>query len=319
MFEHDADSRQLIASTTKIMTAIVVIEACDLDEEVTIMPEAVGIEGSSMYLKRGEALTIYELLLGMMLHSGNDAAVALALHCDGSVEAFAERMNTMAERLGLTQSHFANPNGLDDEQNYASARDLAALAAYALENDTFREIVSTKSATAGGRSLTNHNKLLWRVDGAIGVKTGYTRSAGRILVGAAERDGRRLVSVTINAPNDWSDHAEMLEYGFSAYTVRKVIRDGETVADVPVIYGDRPSVDAVAAIPFCYALSVEEQPELVLHLPRFLFAPVEQGAAAGTADIVLNGRILGSVSLVWAESVYEPAEEPGFWRKIFGG
>lgn len=319
LYEKNADSKQLIASTTKIMTAIVVLEACDINETVTVMPEAVGIEGSSMYLESGEILTVRELLLGMMLHSGNDAATALALHCDGAMESFVERMNLTAERLGMAQSHFANPHGLDHEQNYSTARDLARLSAYAMENTTFCEIVSAKSAVAGGRTLTNHNKLLWRVEGAIGVKTGYTRSAGRILVGAAERNGRRLISVTINAPNDWSDHESLFEFGFSSYALRSILAEGEKVSSVSVLGGDRDFADIVSSKSFSYVLSEGETPELVLHLPRFRFAPIERGTMAGSADVVLNGVILETVPLVWADSVYEPTEDRGLLGKVFGG
>lgn len=219
LYERAADTRSLIASTTKIMTALVVAEHCDLSETVQIPTEAVGVEGSSLYLKAGEVLTVQELLYGLMLQSGNDAAVALAIHCSQSVEGFAARMNEKARELKLTGTHFDNPNGLDDENNYSTARDLALLTFHALENPIFSEVVCTKTVTiSGGRQLTNHNKLLWRYDGCIGVKTGYTMAAGRILVSAAERGGRRLIVVTIGAPDDWNDHAKLLDYGFSITT-----------------------------------------------------------------------------------------------------
>ena len=198
LYAHNADQPGLIASTTKIMTALLVAEQCNPDARVKIPPEATGIEGSSMYLTAGEVLTVRDLLYGLMLHSGNDAAVALAIFCAGDVGAFVDRMNQRAGQLGLRQTEFANPNGLDSEHNRSTARDLAWLAACALENDLFREVVSTRTYTNGLRTMTNHNKLLWRYEGAIGVKTGYTRAAGRILVSAAERDGRRLVAVTMS-------------------------------------------------------------------------------------------------------------------------
>ena len=194
LYEKDADSRSLIASTTKIMTALVVCEQCNVLDQMRIPKEAVGIEGSSMYLKEGEVLTIQELLYGLMLQSGNDAAVALAIYCGGTVGGFAELMNDKARVLGMTGSHFENPNGLDAPGHYSTARDLAILASYAMENPIFARTVSTKQVTVGNRCLTNHNKLLWQVDGADGVKTGYTKAAGRILVSSALRDGRRLIS-----------------------------------------------------------------------------------------------------------------------------
>lgn len=214
VFEKNADEPGLIASTTKIMTALLICESEDLSREVTVPDAAVGIEGSSLYLQKGERLTVEALLYGMMLHSGNDAAAALAILSAGSVERFVERMNLRARGLWLPDIHFANPSGLDDEGNYASARSLALLTAEAMKNERFRTVVGTKTAVYGGRSLTNHNKLLWQYPGALGVKTGYTKQAGRILVSCAERNGRRLVCVTMNDPDDWRDHKALLDYGF---------------------------------------------------------------------------------------------------------
>ena len=206
LFSQNPDRRSLIASTTKIMTALIVCEQCNVLDRMRIPREAVGIEGSSMYLKEGEVLTLQELLYGLMLSSGNDAAVALAIYCGGTVEGFAELMNDKARVLGMTGTHFENPNGLDSPGHYSTARDLAVLAAYAMENPIFAKTVSTKTVCAGNRALRNHNKLLWMLEGADGVKTGYTKAAGRILVSSATRDGRRLIAVTLDDPNDWQDH-----------------------------------------------------------------------------------------------------------------
>ena len=215
LYERNGDQRALIASTTKIMTGLLVCEAGDLDRTVTVPETAAGTEGSSMYLKSGETLTRCELLYGMMLHSGNDAALTLAISISGSEAAFVRQMNRRACALNLTQTHFANPHGLDSGENYSTALDLARLAQAALQNEQFRAVVSTKTITCAGRTLTNHNKLLWRYDGCIGVKTGYTRHAGRILVSAAERGGRMLIAVTISDPDDWRDHVSLLDYGFA--------------------------------------------------------------------------------------------------------
>ena len=215
LYEKNGDQRALIASTTKIMTGLLVCEAGDLDRTVTVPETAAGTEGSSMYLKSGETLTRRELLYGMMLHSGNDAALTLAISVSGSEAAFVRQMNWRACALNLTQTHFANPHGLDSGENYSTALDLARLAQAALQNEQFRAVVSTKTITCAGRTLTNHNKLLWRYDGCIGVKTGYTRHAGRILVSAAERGGRMLIAVTISDPDDWRDHVSLLDYGFA--------------------------------------------------------------------------------------------------------
>ena len=165
--------------------------------------------------EKDETLTRRDLLYGMMLHSGNDAALTLAISVSGSEAAFVRQMNLRARALGLTQTHFANPHGLDSGENYSTALDLAHLAQAALQNAQLRAVVSTKTAVCAGRTLTNHNKLLWRYDGCIGVKTGYTRHAGRILVSAAERDGRMLIAVTISDPDDWRDHTALLDYGFA--------------------------------------------------------------------------------------------------------
>jgi len=190
-FARNASEHALIASTTKIMTGLLIAEDCDPDAVVTVPQEAVGIEGSSLYLKAGEQLTVRALLYGLLLHSGNDAAVALAIYCGGTVEGFVARMNDKARTLGLKDTHFANPNGLDAPDHYSSAADLAALGAYAMENPIFAKTVSTKTVQAGGRALRNHNKLLWLLPGAEGIKTGFTKAAGRILVSSAQRQGRR--------------------------------------------------------------------------------------------------------------------------------
>lgn len=252
-YEKNADVPSLIASTTKIMTGLLVCENCDLDEKVTVPQEAVGIEGSSVYLRAGETLTVRDLLYGMLLQSGNDAATALALHLSGSVEAFAEQMNKKVCELGLTNTHFANPHGLDDEGNYGSARDLATLTAYALKNPDFAQAVSTKSYRVGERCFVNHNKLLWRCEGAIGVKTGYTKKAGRILVSAAERNGRTLICVTVSAPDDWNDHCKLYDYGFSQYEMTEIATQGKKVGTLPFVAEQTVSFPLLAGETVTYA------------------------------------------------------------------
>lgn len=218
LWQKNASERSLIASTTKIMTAFLVVQLCPMEGIVTVPNSAVGAEGSSVYLKAGEKLSVRELLYGLMLASGNDAALALAHYTCGSVGGFVRLMNWEAAHLGLHDTRFANPNGLDDENNYSTAFDLARLTAAALQNERFAEIVATRQAEiSGGRFLTNHNKLLWQYDGCIGVKTGFTKAAGRILVSAAERNGRTLIAVTIGDGNDWADHAALLDYGFEEH------------------------------------------------------------------------------------------------------
>lgn len=319
LFEKNADERSLIASTTKIMTALVVCEQCNVLDRMRIPKEAVGIEGSSMYLQEGEVLTIQELLYGLMLHSGNDAAVALAIYCGGTVEGFAEMMNDKARVLGMTQSHFENPNGLDSPGHYSTARDLAILASYAMENPIFYKTVSAKTVTVGNRYLRNHNKLLWQVEGADGVKTGYTKAAGRILVSSATRDGRRLIAVTINAPDDWRDHAALLEEGFSKFQVQRIVTAGDQVGTVEIAGGQAGAVEILATEDFDYAIAPEEEAELLFTGPGFVYAPVAQGADAGFAHVCIDGKSIGKVAVVYGETVeQERVEEKSFWQKLFG-
>lgn len=307
LYSHDPDKKAQIASTTKIMTGLLVAETCDLQAQVSVPKEAAGTEGSSMYLKAGEILTVRELLYGMMLHSGNDAAVTLAMYCAGSVAAFADKMNQKAEELKLSDTHFCNPHGLDEQDHYSTARDLAKLTAYALENDVFRQVVSTKSAVFGDRVLTNHNKLLWRYEGAIGVKTGYTKSAGRILVSAAERNGRRLIAVTINDPNDWHDHTAVLDYGFSQFSDTTLAEPGDILAEVPVISGAETAVDVVIDRGVTVPLAEGEQAELRLELPAFVYAPVLAGDRIGTAAVMIEGVEFMTIPIYFRFSVLEGA------------
>lgn len=317
LYEKSADERSLIASTTKIMTGLLICENCDLNAEFSIPAEAVGVEGSSLYLTQGEVCSVRELLYGMMLRSGNDAATALAIFCDGSIERFVARMNMRARELGLWGTHFENPSGLDAQEHYSTARDLAKLACAAMKNQTFHEVVSTKSVTIGSRTMTNHNKLLWRYDGASGIKTGYTRAAGRVLVSCAERDGRRLIAVTIDDPDDWNDHAALLDYGFDAFEARKVAVAGQTLAQLPVISGEQASVELVAGDTLVLPLLPEETIEIRILAPQMVFAPVLAGQA-GTAEVWCGGERLGEIPLYYRQPVAQVTAQRRF-RRIFGG
>ena len=316
LYEKAPDERSLIASTTKIMTALIICEQCNVLDRMRIPQEAVGIEGSSMYLQEGEVLTLQELLYGLMLSSGNDAAVALAIYCGGTVEGFAELMNDKVRDLGLKNTHFANPNGLDHPDHYSTARDLAVLAAYAMENPIFAKTVSTRSIKVGQRCLTNHNKLLRTVEGVDGVKTGFTKAAGRILVSSASRQGRRIIAVTIDDPNDWADHAAMLEDGFSRFRVQKVVTAGETVDTVEVLGGAGSQVQLLAAEDFSYALAPEEAMQLAVPGPGFVYAPAVEGADAGYAYVLIGGKAVGKVPLVFGQTVEQIREEKKLWQKI---
>ncbi len=317
-FSKNADTKRGMASTTKIMTAIVAIENGDLDKKTEIPSAAIGVEGSSLYLKKGESMTLRELLYGLMLRSANDAAEAIAIIIGGSVEGFAVLMNEKAEELGLVSTHFANPHGLSDESHYTTASELARLAAYALKNETFKEICSTKKANLpGNRLVVNHNKLLFSFEGACGVKTGFTKDSGRCLVSAAERNGVTLVAVTLNAPSDWKDHTDMLEYGFLEYEAVTLTNSGDILYRMPIIGGemDEVSVTAENNITVCLKKrrnSIVERIEII-H-PRF--APVYKGETLGRVVFTLDGREIGSSPLVATEYVGAREEKMTFFDKI---
>lgn len=289
IYEKNIDEKLPMASTTKIMTAISAIEEAEgrLDEVTEVSDKAAGVEGSSMYLEKGEKMTLRELLYGLMLPSGNDAAVAVSEVVCGSEEKFVELMNKKASEMGLENTHFANPNGLPDENHYSTARDMAKMTEYAMKNSVFAEIAGTKSYKISGegkaypRTLTNHNKLLKAYDGCNGVKTGFTKAAGRCLVTSAERDGMTLICVTLNAPDDWRDHTALLDYGFANYKMVELCSadipytsvkvTNSYITDVPLYpqYGVRlPLMDGED-----YAVSTEISDELE--------APVKQGEEAG--------------------------------------
>ena len=318
--ENHADERSLIASTTKIMTALVVCEQCNVLDRVRIPKAAVGIEGSSMYLREGEVLTVQQLLYGLMLHSGNDAAVALAIYCGGTVEGFAELMNDKARYLGLTGTHYVNPNGLDHPQHYSTARDLAILSAYAMQNPIFAKTVSAKAVTIGSRCLKNHNKLLWLLDGADGVKTGFTKAAGRILVSSATRNGRRLIAVTIHDRNDWQDHIDMLESGFRGFHIRQLVSAGEQVGTMKILSGAEKEVPILAQEDFFYAMADGEEATYAVQSPGFVYAPVTMGADAGFVYICIDENCVGKVPIIYGQTVeMEPEPKRHFWDVIFGG
>ena len=222
LYEKNGDRQMLIASTTKIMTALVVLEHAAPDDVITVTPDHMA-EGSSMYLRAGETVRVEELLYGLLLCSGNDAALVLT-ECAGGLTPFVALMNEKAAALGMAHTSFANPNGLDADGHYSTARDMAVLAAAAVENPTFRRICSSRSVTIGQRTMENHNRLLRQVEGCVGLKTGYTQAAGRTLVSCTERDGCRLVAVTLQDGNDWADHAALYDYGFRLTAPRRGVQ-----------------------------------------------------------------------------------------------
>lgn len=304
LFEKSAHQERAIASITKLMTALVAVEyGGALEEQVTIRPEWTGIEGSSLYLKAGEIVTLETLLYGLLLHSGNDAAVALAAHCAGSVDAFVDRMNERAAELDMEQSHFTNPNGLSEEGHYSTAHDMALLARACCENEIVAKIAATRSITLGTRTFTNHNKLLWRYEGCTGMKTGFTEAAGRTLVSSAQRNGRTLIAVTLNAPNDWADHAALFDYGFETYPRQILCRAGKTLSRIPVTGSMVPFVGAVTAQDVYYPLTAAESVRTELTLPDWVAAPVQEGMVLGTLSFYAGEQLIGQTDLLAKDSV----------------
>ena len=298
--QNEYDPR-LIASTTKIMTALIALEQCDPDTEVEIEPAWTGIEGSSMYLTPGQVMTIRDLLYGLMLASGNDAAVALACITAGDVESFAELMNERAAELGCEKTHFENPNGLDSDEHYSCARDLAFIAREAIQNEEFRRIVSTSSATVDGRTFTNHNRLLRECDGVFGVKTGYTEAAGRTLVTCCERGGVTLICVTLSDPDDWNDHEALYDWAYNEYAWYDTGQNAKW--QVPVIGGEAETVTVTASDTLSVPHTEDDTVETRVQLPSYVFPPIERGGIAGEIALYVNGEKSASVPLVFTESV----------------
>lgn len=327
LYSKNAGERLPMASTTKIMTAIVAIEKGDLERTYEIPQGAVGVEGSSIYLYAGERQSLGNLVYALMLESANDAAAAIAIIVGGSVEGFAEMMNKKAHELGLNDTHFDNPHGLDSAEHYTTAYDLAKISAYALKNNTFRDIASTRRATIplngteGIRLLINHNKMLRYYEGAVGVKTGFTRKSGRCLVSAAERRGLTLVAVTLNAPNDWSDHTRMLDFGFNHYVRLSLEEKGGHRMTIPVTGGDGEWVLLTNTEEIAVTLPKDHGDiSFVVEAPRFLYAPVKIGDVVGSIVYYSDGEVIGQSPLEAVTGVNAKKTGSFFlWlRRLFG-
>ena len=297
----NASEEKLIASTTKLMTALVAVENGDLSAAVKILPEWAAVEGSSMYLRPGESYTLYELLQGLMLASGNDAALALACAVAGDEESFVAMMNAQCETMGLTHTHFSNPHGLDADDHHSSAADLAAIMSRALENETLREIMGTRSCSIHGQVFENHNKLLRQCPGVNGGKTGYTTAAGRCLVTSCQRDGMELVCVTLSDPNDWRDHIALYDWAFGAFSCIS-IDAGETYAEIPVISGSQTSLDVTTAEDLSLCLPKDTSVSLRCDVPAFAFAPLKSGHTVGRLTVYADGLPAAELPLIWADS-----------------
>lgn len=332
LFEKDGHTPRPVASTTKIMTALLALEAAQErgDPLVDITQEMVAVEGSSMGLQAGDSISLTGLAAGMLLASGNDAANAAALYLDGSLESFAARMNQRAAALGMEDTHFVTPSGLDGEDaqglgHLSTAYDMALLARAALEDQAFRQLCSSPSLAVEFAepvkrvTYTNHNKLLAQYQGCVGVKTGFTKEAGRCLVSAAERDGALLIAVTLNAPNDWEDHTALLDYGFSQVEPYQ-LAGGDVRLTVPVVGSPEEAVSLRGSNGGEVTLPLGQgaQVERVVRVPKFLYAPVEAGEQMGEICWYLEGQLLGSAPLTAAGAAPLQEKAPSLWERLFG-
>ena len=324
LYQKDAHTKRAMASTTKIMTALVAAELCELDRVVSVNEGAVGVEGSSVYLYANERLTMYELLCAMLLESANDAAAAIAFEVGGSIEGFCDLMNQKAKALGLSDTHFTNPHGLYDAEHYTTAYELALIGAAALENEDIRKIVSTKKMTIGNvgttqRVLYNHNKMLSMYDGAIGLKTGFTKKSGRCLVSAATREGLTLIAVTLGAPDDWNDHRSMLDFGFDSFECATLAQKGGVACILDVMGGNETQV----ALVFARSLSITlpkgalSRVECVAETyTRNEFAPLPSGKRLGVASFYLDGKKIAEAELVSATEIKRIPLKKRFFHKL---
>lgn len=311
LYEKNAHEALPMASTTKVMTALLALENGELTENVTASRNAFGVPGTSIYLSEGETLTLEEMLLGLMLQSGNDAAVAIAEHIAGDVDSFCRMMTERAEEMGCENTLFTTPHGLPAQNHHTTAWDLALITRHALQNPDFRRIVATRTASVPWeghsyhRVLNNKNKLLSAYEGALGVKTGYTRAAGRCLVFAAERENMTVVGCVLNDPDWFADAAQIMDQGFAAYETVTVLQENESIGLIPVENGERETVAVHAGGTLKAPMKKGTLPRMETVLPAVLPAPVKKGMPVGEAVLYDEGERLASVPLYAGESVEE--------------
>lgn len=313
LYEKNPSQRLYPASTTKILTAIIALENSKLNDRVTINSAACDVEGSAIGLLDGEKMAMEDLLYAMMLNSGNDTAVAIAIHVAGSVEAFSNLMNKKAVELGAVNSNFVNPHGLTDPNHYTTAHDLALIAHYAMQNPEFRKIVATKIDTVDRADplaqtyLENHNRLLWNYEGAIGVKNGYTDAARQCLVSAAKRNGREILAVVLKTEGDniWTDSMTLLDYGFNNYQNVCLTEAGKYAGEVPVRFGSDETVPVQTGCSLDYNFAKDESPDFrpEVRLAAHVNAPVKTGTKLGEVVYFAGDRELGRVDLIAQKQV----------------
>ena len=324
LFAHNETERLPMASTTKIMTALLALEQDRQDVSFTVDPDAIQVEGSSMGLQKGDQVTLDALAIGMLLPSGNDAANAAAVRIAGSKQAFAELMNERAAELGMENTHFVTPSGLSDPEHYSSALDLALLAREALQNKRFAEICrQSKMKLQYGnppydRWLTNHNRLLRNGIGAVGVKTGFTKAAGRCLVSAVERGGVTLIVVTLNCPNDWNEHTRLYDAFFSQMHAENPVETLSSVS-VPVTGGVKDQVVCTFQPTAPVVLLADEAMDVRVAASPMLFAPVKKGQVVGHAQFLVDGVPVGESVLTAGEDIaLRQKTKQTFWQWLFG-
>ncbi|MDP4119158.1 MAG: D-alanyl-D-alanine carboxypeptidase family protein [Bacillota bacterium] len=320
LYEKNAHERRGMASTTKIMTAIIALENGNLNDIVTIDSRAVGIEGSSLYLRAGDKITLKNLLYGMLLRSGNDAATAVALHFCPTVQEFAAKMTQKAKDLGLHDTQFKNPHGLYAKDHYTTAYDLAQITRYAFTLPGFGDMVCSRKYVIDddieSKVVTNNNKLLRFYDGADGVKTGYTPETGRTLVGSATRNGMRVICVTLNDGNDWNDHMAMFDYSFRNYEIRMLTKKGQGFGCAPVSCGTECDVPLLAASDVKAAVGIGEKIQVEVTTKEGLCAPVKDGQVVGKVVFKENGQKIGETNLISGSEMEKEKKPNIFWRII---
>lgn len=313
LYEKNAYEKRPMASTTKIMTAILAIENCSLSDIVVVGPKASGVGGSSIWLSAGERIPMSDMLYGLMLASGNDAAVAIAEHVAGSVDKFVDMMNSKAKEIGAYNTNFANPNGLPIENHYTTAYDLAIISAYAMNNDFFRQLVKTQYKTIPweghdwDRVVKNKNKILWQYDGGNGIKTGFTKDAGKCLSAAAARDDMQLIAVVLSDPDMFKDCMTMMDYGFATYSEKLLVKAGEYIGDVKVNQGRKECFSVYTGDDVYYPLTDEEYGSLTkkVFIDEKVNAPVFKDQEVGSIDIWLKDKQICSIKLKAPEEIGE--------------
>lgn len=307
LLEKNAQEKMPMASTTKIMTAVIALEKGDSNSRIKVSQKAASMGGSSFYLKSGETMTLENMLYGLLLPSGNDAAVAIAEYIGGTEEKFVQMMNKKALELGALNTHFTNPHGLDDPEHFTTAKDLAVIAKHAWKYNKFREIVQTKTKEIKdgnfARQISSTNRLLWQFDGADGIKTGYTGNAGKCLVATANKKGFRLISVVLGSTDHFQDSQRLLDYGFENYYLKPIVRKNEICTSVTVEKGVIKSVGLIAEDNILLPIKEGEKVNYYLIAPKKISAPVFKGESIGQLQIYIDNSFVESVNLVAAGDV----------------